>query len=295
MKSYSVFAKKVILRVTPVIATWMLSSAPVLAATLAGSFGELTFTNFNQESTEVGAINEAEGSAKSNSDDSVADFQNFSITNSDLEGSKEISNVADSLVFGEGSNYTASAKTAPRFFANFDVDSNETLSFNFTAYLDVEASVDKPGVETANAAGNISFYLVDTTGTSADNRLDFLNSTQLDPNQIPQNNILESFTVAASTDALGNSSTSNTSSQNVNFSSNSSNNVSGSQAINSSFFEGSVERSFKEDKNVTLVAFKNTKVKVKVPEPQTALGSILFAALIVIAMRARKKAQDKSS
>lgn len=302
MKSHSRFAKKIILRVTPVVATWILASAPGLAASLAGSFGELTFTNFNRESTAFETINGANVSAASNSDDSAVDFDNFSRTTSE-PSPLEISNIADSLVFGEGSSYTASATTTPRFFANFDVNRNDTLSFNFTAYVGLEASVDQPGVETANAAGDVSFYLVDTTGISADRRLNFLNSTQLDPNQIPQNNILDSFTLAANIDALGkNNFVNNTNSGNINFNSNSSissvaptDDLTGSQAISRSLFEGSVERSFNEDKNVTLFAFKNTKSNVRVPEPETALGSILFAALIVVAMRARNKANKKSS
>lgn len=302
MKLYSVFAKKIILRVTPAVATWVLASAPGLAATLAGSFGDLTFTDFNQDIAVFETINDGNVSAASNSDDSVVDFDNFSRTTSEPSRS-EISNIADSLVFGEGSSYTASATTAPRFFANFDVGRNDTLSFNFTAYVGLEASIDQPGVETASAGGDISFYLVDTTGISTDRRFDFLNSTQFNPNQIPQNNILDSFTLAANIDALGqNNFANNTSSGNINFYSNSSissigptDNLNGSQAISRSLFEGSVERSFNEDKNVTLFAFKNTKSNVRVPEPETALGSILFAALIVVAMRARNKADKKSS
>ena len=302
MKLYSRFAKKLILRVTPFVATWVLASAPTLAASLAGSFGELTFTNFNRENTAFEAINDADGSAVSNTDDSVADFQNFSRTTAE-PSPLEISNIADSLVFGEGSSYQASATTMPRFLANFDVSRNDTLSFNFRTILDLDASVDTPGVETASAAGDIAFYLLDTTGTSADDRFDFLNSTQLDPNQIGQNNILDSFTLAANIDALGrNNFIRNTNSQNVSISNNDSisslgpiDDLGGSQAISSSFFEGSLERSFEQDRNVTLLAFKNTKSNVKVPEPETALGSILFAGLLVVAMRARKKAQNNSS
>ncbi|MEO0969047.1 MAG: hypothetical protein AAFX80_12155, partial [Cyanobacteria bacterium J06639_18] len=203
MKSYSVLVKKIGLRVTPFVTTWVLASSPGLAATLAGSYGELFFTDFSQQETSaLEAVNDADGFAESRTDDSVADFDNFSSTIAE-PSPLEISNVAESLVFGDGPSYTALATTSPRYFANFDVNRNDTLSFNFSTFLDLNASVDQPGVEYASAAGDISFYLLDTTGTSADQRLNFLNSPQFDPTQIGQNNILDSFTLAASIDATG--------------------------------------------------------------------------------------------
>ncbi|KST62036.1 hypothetical protein [Mastigocoleus testarum] len=303
MKSYSVLVKRIALRVTPFVTTWVLASAPGLAATLAGSYGELFFTDFSQQETSaLEAVNDADGFAESRTDDSVADFDNFSSTIAE-PSPLNVSNVAESLVFGNGPSYTASATTSPRYFANFDVSRNDTLSFNFTAFLDLNASVDQPGVEYASAAGDISFYLLDTTGTSADQRLNFLNSPQFDPTQIGQNNVLDSFMLAASIDATGqNNFINNTSSGNITFNSNSGlssfgpiDGGNGSEAYKSSSVEGSVSRSFKKDSNITLLAFKNTKSNVEVPEPENVLGSVLFAGLLVVAMRARKKAQNKSS
>ncbi|MGB3651849.1 MAG: hypothetical protein WBA41_11655 [Rivularia sp. (in: cyanobacteria)] len=301
-KSHSTFGKKLILQVSPIVATSMLASSPTLAATFAGSFGDLTFTNFNRENAAFEAINDANTDAVTNADDSIADFHNFSRTNAEPTPLK-ISNIAESLVFGEGSSYEASAETMPRFFANFDVSRNDTLSFNFTTILDLEASVDKPGVETASAAGDIAFYLLDTTGISTENRFNFLNSTQLDPLQIAQNNILEFFTLAANIDALGRIDFfNNTNSQNINLTSDFSNysveeinNLGRSQAISTSLFEGSVERFFEEDRNITLLAFKNTKSNVKVPEPTTSLWSILFAGLITLGTKIMNKAKKNPS
>lgn len=300
-KEYSKFGKKLILQVTPVVATSMLATSPALAATFAGSFGELTFTNFNRENTAFEAINDANASAETNSDDSVADFKNFSKT--DAEPSPlDISNVAESLVFGEGLSYDAFAETMPRFFANFDVSRNDTVSFDFTTLLDLEASVDKPGIETASAAGDIAFYLLDTTGTSPENRFDFLNSTQLDSDRISQNNILEYFTLAANIDALGKIDFfNNTKSQNINFTSDYSisnveeiNDLGRSRAFSTSLFEGSVERYFEQDANVTLLAFKNTKSNIKVPD-KTSFWSVLFAGLIALGTKIINKANKKSA
>ena len=298
-KSHSKFGRKLILQVTPLVATSILASSPALAATFAGSFGELTFTNFNRENTAFEAINDANASAETKSDDSIADFRNFSRTNAEPTP-LDISNVADSLVFGEGSSYVAFAETMPRFFANFDISRNDTLSFDFTTILDLEASVDKPGVETASAAVDIAFYLLDTTGISTENRFDFLNTTQLDPSQISQNNILEFFTLAANIDALGKVDFfNNTKSQNINLTSDLSysnievNDLGRSRAISSSLFEGSVERYFERDINVTLLAFKNTKSNVKVPEPGTSLWSLLFTFLMTLGIKARKKIEKK--
>ncbi|MGB3637506.1 MAG: hypothetical protein WBA39_08010 [Rivularia sp. (in: cyanobacteria)] len=301
-KEHSTFGKKLILQVTPLVATSMLASSPALAATFAGSFGELTFTNFNRENTAFEAINDANASAETNSDDSVADFNNFSRTNAEPTP-LDISNVADSLVYGEGSSYDAFAETMPRFFANFDVSRNDTLSFDFTTILDLEASVDKPGVETANAASDIAFYLLDTTGISTENRFNFLNSTQLEPSQISQNNILEYFTLAANIDAVGRIDFfNNTKSPNINLTSDFSNysveeinDLGRSRAISTSLIEGSVERFFEEDRNITLLAFKNTKSNVKVPEPGTSFWSVLFAGLIALGVRLRNKAGKKSA
>ncbi len=300
-KSYSTFGKKLILQVSPLVATSMLASSPALAATFAGSFGDLIFTNFNRENAAFEAINDANASAETNADDSIADFRNFSRTNAEPTP-LEISNIAESLVFGEGSSYNASAETMPRFFANFDVSRNDTLSFDFTTILDLEASVDKPGVETASAAGDIAFYLLDTTGISTENRFDFLNSTQLEANQIGQNNILEFFTLAANIDALGKKNFfNNTKSPNINLTSDFSNysveeinDLGRSQAFSTSLFEGSVERFFEEDRNITLLAFKNTKSNVKVPESGTSLWSVLFTFLISLGVKLRSKAEKKS-
>ncbi|MGD1911138.1 MAG: hypothetical protein ACFB2X_09855 [Rivularia sp. (in: cyanobacteria)] len=292
MKSYSVLGKKLILRVTPFMTTWIMASSPASAATFAASFGELAFTNFNRENTAFEAINDANTSAITNSDDSIADFQNSSTTNAEASG-EEIFNVAESIVLGEGSSYEALAETMPRFFANFDVSRNDTLSFDFTTIIDLEASIDKPGVETASAAGDIAFYLLDTTGTSPENRFDLLNSTQLDPNQISQNKILEYFTLAASIDALGRTDIINhTKSENIDISSDFShysveviNNLGKSRAISTSMNEGSVERFFEDDRNITLLAFKNTKSNVKVPESGNSLWSILFAGLMSLVIK----------
>ncbi len=300
-KLYSKFGQKLILQVSPIVATSLLASSPTLAATFAGSFGDLTFTNFNRENAAFEAINDANASAETNSDDSVADFKNFSRTNAEPTP-LDIFNIAESLVFGEGSSYNASAETMPRFFANFDVSGNDTLSFDFTTILDLEAAVDKPEVETANAAGDIAFYLLDTTDISIDKRFDFLNTTQLNPLQISENNILEYFTLAANIDALGKIDYfNNTKSQNINltndysnFSVEEINNLGRSQAISTSLFEGSVERFFEEDKNITLLAFKNTKSNVKVPESGTSLWSVLFAGLISLGTKIINKAKKKS-
>jgi len=296
-KLYSKFGKKLILQVSPIVATSLLASSPSLAATFAGSFGELTFTNFNQENAAFEAINDGNASTATNADDSIADFRNFSETNAEPTP-LDISNIAESLTFGEGSNYSASAETMPRFFANFDVSRNDTLSFDFTTIVDLEAAVDKPGVETASASGDIAFYLLDTTGISAENRFNFLNSTQLDSNQISQNSILEYFTLAANIDALGKIDLfNNTKSQNINITSDFSfsnveeiGDLGRSRAISTSLFEGSVERFFEEDRNVTLLAFKNTKSNVKVPEPTTSLWSVLFAGLVALGTKIIKKA-----
>jgi hypothetical protein len=300
-KEYSKFGKKLILQVTPLVATSMLASSPALAATFANSFGDLIFTNFNRENTAFEAINDANASAESYSDDSVADFRNFSRT--DAEPSPlNISNIAESKVYGEGSSYDASAETMPRFFANFDVSRNDTLSFDFTTILDLEAAADKPGVESVSAAGDIAFYLLDTTGMSTENRFDFLNSTQLDSLQISQNNILEFFSLAANIDALGKIDYfNNTKSQNINLTSDYSisnveeiNNLGRSRAFSTSLFEGSVERYFERDTNVTLLAFKNTKSNIKVPE-KTSFWSILFAGLMALGTKIINKANKKSA
>ncbi|MCJ8281275.1 MAG: hypothetical protein MJK14_15705 [Rivularia sp. ALOHA_DT_140] len=300
-KLYSKFGKKLILQVSPIVATSVLATSPSLAATFASSFGDLTFTNFNRENAAFEAINDANTLAETGADDSIADFKNFSETNAE-PSPLEIYNIAESLAFGEGSSYHASAETMPRFFANFDVKGNETLSFDFTTVIDLEATVDKPGIETANAFGDIAFYLLDTTRISTENRFDFLNSTQLDSTQINSNNILEYFTLAAKVDALGKVDFfDNTRSKNINLSSD--NSFSGveevgdsgrSRAISTSLYQGSVERYFERDINVTLLAFKNTKSNVKVPEPKTSFWSVLFTGLVALAMKIVNKAKKKS-
>ncbi|MDY6901664.1 MAG: hypothetical protein SWZ49_26830 [Cyanobacteriota bacterium] len=300
-KLHSRFGKKLILQVSPVVATSLLATSPALAATFAGSFSDLTFTNFNRENAAFEAINDANASTETNADDSIADFRNFSETNAEPTP-LEIFNVAESLTFGEGSSYNAFAETMPRFFANFDIGRNETLAFDFTTILDLEVAVDKPGIETANAAGDIAFYLLDTTGTSPENRFDFLNSTQLEPNLISQDNILEYFTLAANIDALGKIDFFNhNQSQNINLISDYSisnveeiNDSGRSRAISTSLFEGSVERFFERDRNVTLLAFKNTKSNVKVPEPATSFWSVLCAGLIALGSKMMNKANKNS-
>ena len=301
-KLHSKFGKKLILQVSPIVATSLLASSPSLAATFSGSFSELSFTNFNQENAAFEAINDANSSTETNADDSIADFRNSSETNAEPTP-LDIFNIAESLTFGEGSSYSAFAETMPRFFANFDVSGNDTLSFDFTTILDLEASVDKPGVETADAAGDIAFYLQDTTGISTEKRFDFLDSTQLDSALISQNNILEYFTLAANIDAIGKTDFINhNKSKNINLTSDLSisdvekvNDLGRSRAFSTSLFEGSVERYFERDTNVTLLAFKNTKSKIQVPEPGTSLWSVLFAGLMALGTQIINKAKKNPS
>ncbi|MEL6462670.1 MAG: hypothetical protein AAFQ91_31335, partial [Cyanobacteria bacterium J06621_15] len=82
-KLHSKFGKKLILQVSPIVATSVLATSPALAATFAGSFSDLTFVNFNQENAAFEAINDANASTATNADDSIADFRNFSETNAE--------------------------------------------------------------------------------------------------------------------------------------------------------------------------------------------------------------------
>ncbi|NEP18200.1 MAG: hypothetical protein F6J97_15060, partial [Leptolyngbya sp. SIO4C1] len=132
----------------------LVGALPSEAATLASSSASFIFTNFSQSPTATQT-------------DTLSDSQSIGstvITDSDASAlAATIPSFALNDTFGEvigsGTLYSGTAEAEAEVIAEFDLTSNSLFSFNFTAVLELVTSIDLPGLEQAEALGELDFAL----------------------------------------------------------------------------------------------------------------------------------------
>lgn len=294
MKRYLGFAKQFLLVFTPVVATSALASVPSQAASLAFSEENLNFTNFSKNFSLIDRQNQANIDASPFSDDAVVIAQNIGVQTNFIPNPPEASTSVDlSFVRGLGSSYLGTADTLGKIVSNFDVDAGDSFSFDFTASLNLGTLIeDGLPTENANASGDISFLLFDTSDVPQANLSDFVASL-LSGNDNINRKPLEYFLLTGNVNTFGNNDfLKYTKSQNITFNQELKESDFGSnEETATASIGGSLKRSFDNKTNLTLVATRQSKVKVAVPEPSTYLGSLLFSVLIAISIKAKRKAK----
>ncbi|MEI2578194.1 hypothetical protein [Scytonema sp. PRP1] len=267
MKQYQAFTKSFLLLLTPCIASSMLAASPSQAATLARSEGVLEFTRFSQNPSTTGTATNTNTVTIANNG-MVNAFANAEATF--IVAPPTASNSSLSLAFGEGRDYLGLAESEVTVIGNFDVDANTPFSFDFKSNLNLETSIDNPQAENARAAGDISLALLDTTTNST---IDFFS-------------LAGNLTTPGDDDFIAYQKSDNISLGNPVTTSN----FGGNQESATASIQGSLQRYFANNTNLTLIEVKRNQARVtSVPEPSTCLALLFSCGVIAVASKGRRK------
>ena len=266
MVQISKFAKGLLLLIVPIapLANAIFNS-PSLAATLGNSEATVKINDFSHDPSDVLILAQTYSNAVASNGSVVAEADNALTVGNDPFFAK---NTSFSRTNGDGSEYSGLAQsTAAIIGYNFLIDKGETFSFNFKAALNLETSIDNPQFESANATGNISFKLYETS--NLDNWM-----------------LLDSFTLSGNLATMSNN-------DYLNYENSNSFTLNPSKtALETSFGEqqetaqastqGIFSRTFDVLSNLTLVEAKTNQAEVNanrgsvsVPEPSNILGLLL--------------------
>jgi hypothetical protein len=281
MKPYPRFSRQWLLMVPPFLATSILTNFPTSAATLALSQSNLYLTNFSQNVTTIELVNQANISGKTNG--GIFAAQNNANNNYSV-APPEISSSAFSLAFGNKSNYAGKAQTQAQVVANFDVDAKEYFNFDFTVSLTLQTHIDNLLLEHANAKGDISLLLFDTTTVPVDEIRNFFSSFISPKTGKIKYNPLDFLAINANLNTPGFLDYIDSQhSQNITFNQQLRKpDFSGNNENASILVKGSLKRYFEQKSNLTILALRRNQTYVSVPEPTNQVALLLLA--IVSAM-----------
>jgi hypothetical protein len=279
------FTQRFFLLLTPLIATSSLVTSPTQAATLALSQGEFSLKNFSLEPEVTATVNN--GNISLNGEVSATNNANIDFL---LEPPKVI-NKSLSQAFGENKNYLGLANAEGKVLGNFFVDAGQSFYVDFTAFLDLETSIDEPA-ENARASADISFLLFDTTDITDPNLLDdFIDQILSNTTSNIKKNPLDLFYLNGNLNSFNdNDFITSQQSQNITLSNQDTQlNFGGNVEFATALFTGSLKRSFANPTNLTFIQVRRTQVKVSVPEPSTSAALLLLCALVAVATKAKLK------
>lgn len=279
------FTRRFFLLVTPLIATSSLVTSPSQAATLASSQGEFYLKNFSLDPEVTATVNNANTSL--NGEVSATNNANIDF----LLEPPNVINKSLSQAFGENKNYLGLANAEGKVLGNFFVDAGESFSVDFTAFLDLETSIDEPA-ENAKASADISFLLFDTTDITDPNLLDdffarILSNATSNIKKTP----LDFFSLTANVNSF-NDEDFITSQKSENFTLSNQDtqfNFGGNAEFATALFTGSLKRSFATPTNLTFIQVRRSQVKVSVPEPSTSPALLFLSVLVAVATKAKLK------
>ena len=261
---------------TPLVTGLTVGIAPSTAATIAGSVAEVSINNFSHRPTDTSTSTNTNTSTIANSGSVISQ------ANADaafISNCHELlaANLSKTEVAGSGSSYSGLAQSQASVIGDFDIDAQETFSFNFQTVLNLLTSVDNRQSERASASGSISFGLINTV----------------------TNILLDSFQLASGLDSSSglylNLSASNSfhpTAINFNFL------AEGSAAKSVFSSSGVYSRTFDSATNLRLVEVKNNIAEAEaepVPEPTTILGTAMFLGLFVRGKKLKNKLSEAKS
>ncbi|GAA6621937.1 hypothetical protein [Scytonema sp. NUACC26] len=273
MKQDRGLAKPLLLLVTPLIASSsVLAALPSYAASLALSEGAVEFTRFSQNPSEV--VSDADIDtfeiARDGKVDAVAAADAVFVA-----ASPTASNFSLSRVLGEGTDYLGLAQSTAQVIGNFAVDAGTSFSFDFTANLNLAASIDYPLLESASASGDISLALLDTDTQSI---IDFFslqgNLSFQDNNDFVALDTSENIVLSqpVTTYRFG-----------------------GNEEFATVSVQGSLQRSFANNTNLTLVEVKRNQARVQAPEPSTTLALLFLYGTFGVALKGKRNTMNPVS
>ncbi len=259
-------AKSFLLLITPIAPLALgLTTSPLLAATLGNSQSIVQIGNFSHDPSDVLILAETYADTFASNGTVTASAVNDLIV---VDTPFYADNSSFSRTNGNGSEYSGLAQSKAAVVGyNFRVNSGETFSFNFNAGLNLATSIDNPKFEAANATGDISLKLYETS--NQDNWI-----------------YLDSFTLKGNLATMGNNDYLNYKTSNgftLNLRKTTLETSFGNQQeIAQASTGGIFSRTFDVLTNLTLVEVKtnyaevNAQESASVPEPSTILGSLLW-------------------
>ncbi|HEY9599204.1 MAG TPA: hypothetical protein V6D33_16180 [Cyanophyceae cyanobacterium] len=164
MKFKQELVKGLFLFATPLVTSSVFTASPSFAATFAVSESRVNIGNFSHNPLDISTITDADTTAISLEDDGQvqADANAEAKFTTDLP--TRAYNTSLSTANGTGNSYFGQAKSLAAVIGyNFIVGSGQTFSFDFKAFLNLDTSIDNPKTERANADGQISFELYDSS------------------------------------------------------------------------------------------------------------------------------------
>jgi hypothetical protein len=135
--------------------------APSSPAIIVGYAAAVTIDNFSHTPNETGTFTNTYTQTTANSASVISEDPADTVF---ISNSHELlaANLSQSKVQGDGNNYSGLAQSQAIVIGDFDIDAQETFSFNFQTLLKLLTSVDNRQFERASARGSISFGLINT-------------------------------------------------------------------------------------------------------------------------------------
>jgi len=163
MVFYFRFLRQVSLLAAPSLIGWAIAP-PLQAATFASVESTFDLTNFSHiplftntetdSNTFTNAIRgEVNASAKAEA----------LFLNEPVQANNSILAQAN----GSGNEYFGIANSQASVLGNFFVEAGQLFSFDFSGFLNLQATIDRPFAETANAIGSVNLAIVDETDLEA--------------------------------------------------------------------------------------------------------------------------------
>jgi len=263
---------------TPLVTGLTVGIAPSSAAIIAGSAAAVTIHNLSHRPNEISTSTNTYTQTTANSGSVISQANADAVF---ISNSHELlaANLSLSKVQGDGNSYSALAQSQAAVIGDFDIDAEETFSFNFQTVLALLTSVDNRQSERGSARGSISFWLINTV----------------------TNILLDSFQLASGLDSSSGfylnwsaSNSFNPTAINFNFM------AEGSAATTLLHTSGVYSRTFDSATNLRLVEVKNNIAEAEaeaeaVPEPSTVLGTAIFLGLFVRGRKLNNKLSQVKS
>ncbi|MEP6545696.1 hypothetical protein NDI47_26665 [Microcoleus vaginatus GB1-A2] len=146
---------------TPLVTSLTVGIAPSSAAIIAGSATAVIIDKFSHQPTEIGTFTNTDTQTIANSGSVISEAAADAVF---ISNCRQLlaANLSQSGVIGSGNNYSGLAQSQAAVIGDFDIDAEDTFSFNFPTVLHLLTSVDNRQAERGSARGSISFWLINT-------------------------------------------------------------------------------------------------------------------------------------
>ena len=262
---------------TPLVTGLSIGIAPSSAAIIAGSATEVSMKNFSHRPTDTSTFTKTETQTIANTGVVISEANANAVFVSNCQ-QLFAANLSESIVKGDGSEYSGLAQSQAAVIGDFSINAKETFSFTVQAILNFFTSVDDRQSERASTKGSISFSLIDTVSNL------LLDSFQFGIGLYS----FKSPDLGLSYNLGGNFNPTQ-----INFSFLNQGNT---KSLNL-YTSGVYSRTFDNATNIRLVEVKNNMVLVEtqpvpeaepVPEPTTILGTAMFFGFLAKGRKLQK-------